>query len=68
MENITETMTGYPIKDLRWLPIDNIYVGLVKCPYANPNLREGWVAMQWKKNGTPTYKNKERKDLTLKIN
>ncbi len=69
--NITETIEGYEVKNLRWLPIDNIIVGLVKDPIlANPKLNNGFIAVTWKRNGKPTnkYGGANRSDLTLKIN
>lgn len=64
---IKETVEGYKVKDLTWKPLDNIIVGMVKCPFANPKLHDGYICMQWKSNGTPTYKNRDRTDLTIKI-
>jgi len=70
MENlnkITQTVEGYPVKDLRWLPVDNIIIGLVKCPiWGKPTLHDGYVSCKWRKNGL-NVRDKERKDLTLKI-
>ena len=65
---ITETITGYLVKDLKWNARDNIYVGLVKCPILGSNkLHEGYICCQWKRNGLPTNRFKGKKDLTLKI-
>lgn len=67
LNNITQTVEGYPVKDLRWLPVDNIIVGLVKCPiWGNDNLHGGYVSCKWRKNGA-CIKDKERKDLYLKM-
>ncbi len=67
LNNITETVDGYPVKDLRWLPVDNIIVGLVKCPiWGNDKLHDGFVSCKWRKNGA-CVKDKDRKDLKLKI-
>jgi len=67
LKKIIETIEGYKVKNLTWKPVDNIIVGLVKYPYADPKLRDGWICVQWKRNGTPTYRNCDRKDLTLKM-
>lgn len=65
---ITQTIEGYPIKDLRWRSQDNIIVGLVKDPlWGNPELHDGYIGGQWRKNGLPTNKIKGRNDLKLKI-
>lgn len=65
---ITETTSGYPVKDLRWLPIDNIIVGLVKDPIlGKANLHDGYISGAWRKNGSPTNRIKGCEDLTLKI-
>ena len=67
LNNITETVEGYPVKGLRWLPVDNIIVGLVKCPiWGNDKLHNGFVSCKWRKNGA-CVKDKDRKDLKLKI-
>ena len=71
IKNITQTIEGYPVKDLRWLPIDNIIVGLVKDPIlSNPKLNKGYSACTWKRNGKPTYKygGGNRTDLILNMN
>lgn len=69
LNKITETIEGYPVKNLRWLPLDNIIVGMVKCPYmGKPNLHEGYISGMWKRNGLPTNKIKGLNHLQLKIN
>ena len=41
LEAIKETKTGLEVKDLRWLPVDNIIVGMCKCPiFGKETLRE----------------------------
>lgn len=66
--NIKETQGGYPIKDLRWLPVDSIFVGLVKDPvFGKPTLRDGYVAAQWNKSGKPIKANKGRAEMILKF-
>lgn len=67
LSKITHTIENYPVKDLRFLPIDNIIVGLAKCPYANQQLRDGYISVQWKLNGSPLNKNKGREYLRLKL-
>lgn len=67
IKDITQTSEGYKVKDLRWLPLDNIIVGLVQDPiWANPNLHDGYVACKWRKNGS-CLKEKNRPDLKLPI-
>ena len=52
LKNITETMGNYPVKDLRWLPTDNIIVGMVEDPiWGKPTLHEGYVTCKWRSNG-----------------
>ena len=66
-KEITQTVEGYPVKDLRWLPLDNVIVGLVKCPiHGRENLHDGFVSCKWRKNGS-CIKDKNRPDLKLKI-
>lgn len=68
LKQITQTVEGYPVRDLRWLPLDNIIVGLVKCPYmGKPTLNEGYVSGMWKRNGSPTNKIKGFDHLYLDI-
>ncbi len=67
LKHITETINGYKVKDLRWLPMDNIIVGMVLDPiWSNPKLHDGYVSCKWRKNGA-CVKEKERTDLTLKM-
>jgi hypothetical protein len=67
LDKIIETVNGYPVKDLRWLPTDNIIVGLVKCPiWGRESLHNGYVSCKWRKNGV-CVKDKNRMDLNLKI-
>jgi hypothetical protein len=65
--NIQETIEGYEVKDLKWNPMDNIIVGMVKEPYSNPKVHDGFVCVQWKRNGKPTNRNRGRVDLILKL-
>ena len=69
LNKITHTEENYPVKDLRWLPKDNIIVGLVQDPFrGKPTHNEGYVSCAWRKNGFATNKMKGREDLKLKIN
>lgn len=68
LDKITETVEGYPVKDLRWLQRDNIIVGLVKCPcLGKANINDGYIGGQWRKNGKATNRIKGMDDLNLKI-
>lgn len=68
LDKITHTIEDYEVKNLRWLPIDNIIVGLVKCPiWGIPHLYDGYVSCKWNRKGF-NLKDKSRKDLTLKMN
>jgi hypothetical protein len=68
LNKITETIEGYPVKNLAWRPTDNIITGLVQCPtLGNPNLHDGYVSCQWRKSGHPTNSHKGQTELTLKI-
>lgn len=69
LNKITETIEGYSVKSLRWLPKDNIIVGLVQDPFrGKPTHNEGYVSCAWRKNGYATNLMKGREDLKLKIN
>ena len=69
LDTITETAAGHPVKNLRWLAVDNIIVGLVQDPITGrPNFRDGYVSGQWKRNGSPTNTIKGRDELKLEIN
>ena len=68
LENINETVSGYPVKDLRWKPIDNIIVGKVKCPIlGKEHIHDGYVTGTWRKNGSPINSIHGMSDLRLKI-
>jgi hypothetical protein len=69
LNTIKETTTGFEVKNLRWLPVDNIIVGLVKDPiWGRETLHDGFISGAWRKNGTPTNRIKNRTDLALPIN
>ena len=68
INNITETLGGYPIRDLKWNARDNIIVGFVKDPiWGKEGIRNGFISCTWRKNGS-CLKDKNRLDLRLKIN
>ena len=68
INTITQTVEGYPVKNLKWNQLDNILVGQVKCPITGrENLHDGYVVCQWRKNGSATNKYKGREDLKLLI-
>ena len=68
INNITETVEGYEVKNLKWNALDNIIVGMVKCPmFGRAELHDGFVVCQWRKNGYATNRFKGREDLKLKI-
>lgn len=65
LDKITHTLEGYEVKSLRFLPVDNIIVGLVKCPiWGKPH--RPFASCKWRKNGFNLV-DKERKDLTLNM-
>ncbi len=67
-KEITETVDGTLVKNLVWKETDNIIVGLVKDELrGNPNINDGYVGGQWRKNGTPTNSIQGRNELRLKF-
>jgi len=69
IKNITETIEGYPVRNLKWNQLDNIIVGQVKDPtIGNPKILDGYITCQWRRNGKPTNKFKGCEELTLKMN
>jgi hypothetical protein len=69
LDKITETVEGYSVRNLRWLPLDNIITGLVQDPFTGKaNINDGYISCAWRKNGFTTNKMKGREDLKLKIN
>jgi len=69
IKDITETTEGYPVRNLKWNPVDNIIVGQVKDPIiGRANYQDGYITVQWRKNGKPTNHYKGREDLIIKIN
>jgi len=68
LSKITHTVSGYPVKNLRWRQTDNIITGLVKDPYpVNPNLHDGFISGQWRSSGTPTNTIKGRDEFNLEM-
>lgn len=68
LKNITHTQGGYEVKDLKYKPLDNIIVGLVKDPqYGKPELYNGFICVQWTPQGKPLKINKGRTELNLTI-
>jgi hypothetical protein len=73
MENlatVTETVSGYLVKDLTWLPQDGVIRGLVQDPiHGKPTLHNGYVVSTWRRNGKlmPKYGGSDRTDLYLKM-
>jgi len=69
INTITQTVEGYPVRNLKWNKLDNIIVGQVKCPILGDEKRlDGFIVCQWRSNGTATNKFKGREDLKLLIN
>lgn len=67
LNHITHTIQGYLVKDLRYLPIDNIIVGLVQDKEFGNSARDFYISVQWTKQGKPIKLNKGRNELILKI-
>lgn len=65
LDKITHTIEGYRVKDLRWLPLDNIIVGLVECPIWSTEKRP-FVSVKWRKNGLNLI-DKSRTDLNINV-
>jgi hypothetical protein len=66
--NITQTIKGYPVKDLRWSERDNLYIGLVKDDeYGRPELFDGYIVVVWNKHGKPQKLNKGRTELIIAL-
>jgi hypothetical protein len=69
IDKITQTLGGYPIKDLRYKERDNLFVGLVEDPICGkPNLHNGYVVVVWRRNGKvePRY-GSGRTDLEIDV-
>ena len=69
LKNISKTVDGYPVKNLKYKQLDNIIIGMVKCPIiGNEKIHDGYICCQWRKNGKPTNTFKGREDLILIMN
>jgi len=69
LNEITQTLGGYPIKNLRYKERDNLYVGLVEDPICGkPELHNGYVVVVWRRNGKvdPRY-GSGRTDLEIDV-
>ena len=68
LDKITETINGYPVKNLLYKKNDRIITGQVKDPInLFPHLYEGYVSCVWNTKGYPQKLNKGRNDLRLKM-
>jgi hypothetical protein len=68
LNTIKATVSQFEVKNLRWLPVDNIIVGLVKDPiWGRETLHDGFISGQWTRKGVPTNRIKGREDLKLQI-
>lgn len=70
LKQITTTIEGYEVIDLRYKKVDNLIVGRVKCPViGNPALHNGFVVCCWSYTGKPhwRYGGKNRPDLELDL-
>ena len=69
LKDISQTVSGYPVRSLKWNQLDNIIVGQVKHPdFGREHIHDGYITVQWRKNGIPTNKYKGVEDLKLHIN
>lgn len=70
LDKITETLGGYPIKDLRYNKRDNHFVGRVQDPICGrPTLHDGYIAICWNIRGKvfERYGGKTRNDLEIDV-
>ena len=64
----TQTIEGYEVKNLKYNMRDDIIIGQVKDPIVGrPELHDGFVTVQWRRNGTATNKWKGRDDLKITL-
>lgn len=69
LTNIVTTLGGYPLKNLRFISIDNIIVGQVLCPlFGKETLHDGYVSIQWSSKGIPIKKYKGMPDYSINLN
>jgi hypothetical protein len=70
LEQITETIEGYPVKELAWLKRDNVIRGRVKDPVTGrDSLHDGYVTILWNNKGKVInrYGGSKRSDLSIEI-
>lgn len=68
LDKITETIGGYPVKNLLYKKNGRFITGQVKDPInLFPHLHDGYVGASWNVNGYPQKLNKGRNDLRLKM-
>jgi len=68
LDKITETINGYPVKNLSYKKNARLITGQVKDPInLFPHLHDGYVGASWNVNGYPQKLNKGRNDLRLKM-
>lgn len=66
--NITQTIKGYEVKNLKFNLRDDIIIGQVKDPITGrEELHNGFVTVQWRRNGTATNRWKGRDDLKITL-
>ena len=69
LQRITKTVSNAEVKNLRWLPTDNIIVGQVKDDiFGNPNVHDGFCSGMWNRLGIPVNRIKGRSELKLVMN
>jgi len=68
INKVRETISGYYVKNLRYLKLDNIISGHVKCPiFGKERLHDGFISIQWNSNGYPINKHKGMPDYKLNL-
>lgn len=68
LETIKETNGKLEVKNLRFITLDNVIVGQVKCPlFGKPTIHDGFISCTWTKQGKPLRINKGRTELELNI-
>jgi len=59
----TRTVTGIPLKNVKWNSVANLYLGMAQDPqWTGPS--RSWVTASWTKNGKCV--NRNRPDMDLK--
>ena len=68
LNKVTETINGYSVKNLRYLKLDNIIIGHVKCPiFGKETLHEGFCSIQWTAKGFPIRKYKGLSEYKINL-